>query len=476
VAHEEAWAAALAEEHTHQRELLATLRGELGAFASECAAALTALDAYGAAVGGAAAAIGTVRTAHANADLVADVYARIAGDEILPVGPAQELLRREPKRSDRELLRAIVDASGVRARVDELLGPAPLAALAALAPLTRWRRDVDTLLESTAKLGSIEPLAPVADAAALVSTLRGAAEHVKSAERAVAEGRLERVLRESREVLKRDLDALTAVLDGAADATTVWRAERRAELAELREEVRVKLDRVERIRRALGLVLPHLQSLVHGLSVAERVDAVQRHRSDLAAALAGVWVAAVPEAVDAGAPRKRRPPRRTLISAAIAIVMLVALAAALATRGGDTARPPEPAGAATPSPAPSAPTQQRAPTPVPSAPKVSPIHSSFVEAQKTTFYTIDVAAKGQGTPKVEWRLATPPGNPTCNDFEVLAPEKAAWHHGGSDCVHNGFQHAGTVTATVTTTAWRCVATFFGTLTKSGPPAQRCTRV
>ena len=43
--YELAWAEALAEEHDHQRELLATLHGELAAFAGECAAALTALDA-----------------------------------------------------------------------------------------------------------------------------------------------------------------------------------------------------------------------------------------------------------------------------------------------------------------------------------------------------------------------------------------------------------------------------------------------
>jgi hypothetical protein len=474
VAHEEAWAAALAEEHTHQRELLATLRGELGAFASECAAALTALDSYVSAVGGAVAAIDTARAAYANADLVADVYARVGGDGLLPVEQARELLRREPKRSDRELLRAIVDASGVRARVDELIGPAPLAALAALAPLTRWRRDVDTMLDSASKLGAIEPLAPVADAAALASSLRGATEHIRGAERAIAEGKLEQVLRESREILKRDLDALTAVLDGATDATTVWRAERRAELAELREEVRVKLDRVERIRRALALILPHLQSLVRGLSIAERVDAVQRHRGDLAAALAAVWEAAIPEPADAAPPASRAPKRRTLISAAIAIVMLVALVAALVSRGGKTTSAPEPAGAATPT-APAAP-QATAPAKVPAAPTVSPIHSEFVEAQKTTFYTIDVKAKGQGTPTYSWKLSPPPENPTCHDFEVVSPAKAAWHHGGSDCLHNGFQHNGTITVTVPTSTWRCVASFFGTITKDGAPAQRCTRV
>jgi hypothetical protein len=43
--HEGAWAEALAQEHVDQRELLAALRDELGAFARECSSALTALDA-----------------------------------------------------------------------------------------------------------------------------------------------------------------------------------------------------------------------------------------------------------------------------------------------------------------------------------------------------------------------------------------------------------------------------------------------
>jgi len=42
--HQQSWDEALATEQTHQRELLATLRGELGSFARECADALTALD------------------------------------------------------------------------------------------------------------------------------------------------------------------------------------------------------------------------------------------------------------------------------------------------------------------------------------------------------------------------------------------------------------------------------------------------
>jgi hypothetical protein len=53
---------------------------------------------------------------------------------------------------------------------------------------------------------------------------------------------------------------------------------------------------------------------------------------------------------------------------------------------------------------------------------------------------------------------------------------AAWHHAGTDgCTHNGVQHLGTVHVTVTTSAWRCTASFFGTLTQTGASNQRCRR-
>ena len=120
-------------------------------------------------------------------------------------------------------------------------------------------------------------------------------------------------------------------------------------------------------------------------------------------------------------------------------------------------------------------------TPVakPSAPKVSPVQAVFVETQRATFYAVAVAAPGQGPVSYAWRLTPPKDNPGCNNFAPVpdSPSKSVWHHADTDgCAHTGFQHNGTVTVVVTTTAWRCVATFFGTLTKSGPPAQRCTPV
>jgi hypothetical protein len=119
-----------------------------------------------------------------------------------------------------------------------------------------------------------------------------------------------------------------------------------------------------------------------------------------------------------------------------------------------------------------------APVAGPAAPKVSPVQAVFVEGQRATFYSVAVAAPGQGTVRYEWRLTPPKDNRGCNKFSTVPGSriKAVWHHADTDgCTHNGFQHNGTVTVTVTTAAWRCVATFFGTLTKTGPPAQRCVR-
>jgi hypothetical protein len=116
--HEQAWAEALAEEHAHQRELLATLRGELGTFARECAAALTALDAF-AGLAGVAEVLNAARGDVQQASLVLDVgrrlgalartapqdeqleglYDRLGGDGDVPpplVRHAGELLRAGP--------------------------------------------------------------------------------------------------------------------------------------------------------------------------------------------------------------------------------------------------------------------------------------------------------------------------------------------------------------------------------------------
>ena len=158
--HEQAWAEALAEEHAHQRELLATLRDELGTFARECAAALTALDAY-VGLAGVGEILSAAHTGVQHASLVLEVgrrlpglahsaphdaqteelYDRLGGDGDVPqplVRHAGELLRAGPQRSDRELLQAVVSAAGARSQLEAIVGPAPVAALAALKPLAHW--------------------------------------------------------------------------------------------------------------------------------------------------------------------------------------------------------------------------------------------------------------------------------------------------------------------------------------------------
>ncbi|MHB8644051.1 MAG: hypothetical protein ACYDA3_14335 [Gaiellaceae bacterium] len=470
--HEQAWADALATEHAHQRELLATLRGELGAFAQECAGALTALDFYVSALGGVVAAVDTARTVHTHVDLAADVYARIGGDAKLPVEQANDLLRTEPKRSDRELLQAIVAAAGVRARFEELVGPAPLAALSALAPLAKWKESRPGLREVTASAAQAAGGA-AADTAALASTLRDAVTHVEGAARAVRDGKLEQVLAESRAKLEADLDALHAVIHDAQNAPQQWLDARHDEFHELEEEVRVKLDRVERVRRALGMLLPHLQALVRGLSVAERVQTVDGHRGELLSALGSVWDAAIPSSGSHATTAHPRLQRRWLVAAAlVAVAIIIALVISLASGGSKKTVPP--ATAATTQQAPS--TAAATPTVAP-APKLTPVHAEFVEAQRETVYTI--SATGGGAATYSWQLTPPKGNPGCNRFAPVSgkPNEAVWHHADTDgCTHTDFQHEGLVTVTVTTADWKCTATFFGTLTKNGPAPQRCRRV
>src|SRR5438874_6248220 len=154
--HEQAWAEALAQEHAHQRELLATLRDELGTFARECAGALTALDAF-VGLAGVAQILTAARTDVQHASLVLEVgkrFSRSSGDDEVEtlytelgderdVSPpivrhAAELLKTDSKRTDRELFQAVVSASGARAQIEAIIGPAPLAALVALKPLARW--------------------------------------------------------------------------------------------------------------------------------------------------------------------------------------------------------------------------------------------------------------------------------------------------------------------------------------------------
>ena len=509
--HEQAWAKALAQEHAHQRELLATLRNELGTFARECAGALTALDAF-VGLAGVVGVLNAARTDMQQASLVLEVGRRFApasgdgeteqlyttlGDEsdVPPaiVRHAAGLLKTDSKRTDRELLRAVVDASGARAQIEAIIGPAPMAALAGLKPLARWApmlgrsngrellgsaaKDLSQVLESAAQLGAGADTAAGGDAASLADSLRETAAHVESAMHAVKNGKLEQVLAEARKTLYADLDKLRAVHEGAHSAPEEWREARRVEHAALTEEVHEKLDKVERIRRALGLLLPHLQVVARTLTTLEKVQALARRldpgpaagveaaRLSLVVALADLWESAF---AHGARPRTRgRMVRKRWIAAAAAAILAIVLAVVLS--GGGKSKPAV-------APTTTAPVTTT-PTSVPAAPKVSPVSATFIEAQRATFYTINVTDPAEA-PTYTWRLQTPPGNPTCNNFHQLAnqPNEAVWHHANTDgCTHNGNQHLGTVFVTITTATWRCTASFFGTLTQKGQPNQQCVR-
>ncbi|HSX23448.1 MAG TPA: hypothetical protein VLE97_11795, partial [Gaiellaceae bacterium] len=310
--------------------------------------------------------------------------------------------------------------------------------------------------------------------------LRDTVAHVESAMQAVKNGKLEQVLVEARKTLEADLDKLRGIHEGAQAAPAEWREARRAEHAELTKEVHEKLDRIERIRGVLDLLTPHLQVVARALTSLQKAQALVRRldppaaagveaaRLSLSVALADLWQAAF--ASGGHAPLRTRPRiRKSWVAAAAAAIIAIVLAVVLSSGGKSkpAAAPPTTTAAAT--------TTQG--TSVPAAPKLSPVNATFVEAQRATFYVINVTDPAE-SPTYTWRLQTPPGNPTCNNFHQLTnqPNEAVWHHANTDgCTHNGTQHLGTVFVTVTTKYWRCTASFFGTLTQKGQPNQQCTR-
>jgi hypothetical protein len=512
-AHEQAWAEALAQEHAHQRELLATLRNELGAFARECAGALTALDAF-VGLAGVGQILNAARTDVQQASLVLEVgkrFSRSSGDDEVEqtynelggngdVSPplvrhAAELLKTDSKRTDRELFQAVVSASGARAQIEAIIGPAPMAALQALKPLARWApalgrgngrellgsaaKDLSQVLDGAAQLGAGADAGAGGDAATLADSLRDTVAHVESAMHAVRNGKLEQVLAEARKTLEADLDKLRTIHEGAHDAPAEWRKARRTEHAELTKEVHDKLDKIERIRGVLGTFMPHLQAVARALTSLQKVQALVRRLDPPAAAgveaahlslsiaLADLWQAAFARGAHAP-PRPRPRVRKSWTAAAAAAIVAIVLAVVLSSGGKS-----KPAVA----PATTAATTTTAAISVPAAPKLSPVSATFVEAQRATFYTINVTDPNESA-TYSWRLQTPPGNPTCNNFHQLAnqPNEAVWHHANTDgCTHNGTQHLGTVYVTITTAHWRCTASFFGTLTHKGQPNQQCAR-
>ncbi len=410
-----------------------------------------------------------------------------------------------PGPSDRELLERVCADESVRTELERMVGPAPVAALRALQPISRWipaiasiRRgesdaaelaeqatsDLIRVLDATAELSGGEGELLAADVGTLGVALRDTVEHVESAARAVRDRKLDQVLAESRAKLEADLETLRRVIDQAEGAEEDWLRARRGEHDELIKEVREKLDRVERIRRALGLVLPHLDAVVRSLAAAERFAQVEQRllpehatageaaRLTLLLDLASVWQIVLP----GGAPPapRRRPVRRARWLALAALVILLGggVAIALAVGGGGKKRTTAQTPVTTTAPA----------VPTAAPPAVTPVSATFEPAQRATFYTVSAEAAGQGTPSFEWKLTPPDADPTCDDFSVVAgnPNEAVWSHADTDgCNHTTMGpagHPGTVTVTVKTSAWECTATFFGSNTDQGPPARRCRRV
>jgi hypothetical protein len=504
--HEQAWSDALAQEHLHQRELLATLRDELGAFARECASALTALDTF-IGLAGVTEILAVAQTGVAHAKLalevgrrlhgaddpqLVDLYAKVSGGEDAPpllVRHASELIAAGPKRTDRELLSAVVTASGAHAQIEELIGPAPAAALAALRPIVTWvrtgerqRGDVAKVLVASATLGAGTDVADAGGVAALTDSLRDAVEHVEGAAKAVRDGSLAKVLADARERLEQDLDALKTIHESADEATPDWRAARKAEHRELTEEVRVKLEKVERIRGILLRLLPNLQAVTRALGVVQKLNtlegrlepapaaAVAASHASLVLDVSDLWAAALggpPSGV-----RVRRLSRRTKWVGAVAAAVVVAIAGiALASGGSNKPKPVviETAPATTTAASPA----------VGPKPSLLPVKAVFDPNQRATFYTVGIEQGGEPVVSYAWTLTTPPGNPTCNTFAPIPgkPNEAVWHHADTDgCTHNGIQHDGTVHVTVRSAHWSCKESFFGTLTRTGSPNAQCTRL
>lgn len=367
--HQELWDAALETEHGHQRELLATLRGELAEFARECASALTALDAF---VGltGVAAIASQAQQGYAHAKLLHDIVRRRSGES-------------EEGHSARELLGRVASDSSVRAELESLWGAAPVAILQALQPLRKWiptvasvRRgekglrevagqagsDLVGVLTATESVAGDAAEAIAADVGSLAQSLRDTVQHVETAARSVAEGKLEDVLAESRRLLESDLAALAGVITGAVGAEEVWLHDRRDEHGALTTEVKEKLERVERTRRVLGLFLPHLQAIARSLATAEKamsleqrlfpqhVAAVEASRQLMLVDLGSLWEAGVPFEAPRHGPRHRPRHNGKLALAGGAVVVAAAVAIPLAVSNSKHA-PTTPVAATTTAPA-----------------------------------------------------------------------------------------------------------------------------
>ena len=396
--HETAWAEGLAQEHAHQRELLAAVRGEIGAFAKECAPALSALDACVGGLGAFASALQAGSTAHEHATLVldagrrfrqlgagakseeAELYESFAGEGNLPdraVGHAKRALAADPQRNDRELLQAVVEAAGARAQIENILGPAPVAVLAGLAPLAQRLPLLAKVSQKEAKSASVTLTSVlqsagsgsddlgIAAAASLGDSLRDAAAHAQGAAKAVEQGKLRQVVAEAHKQLHEDLDGLRGVVSRAEEASEDWLRDRKGELGELTAEVEAKLERLERIGAWLEQLLPRLQLVGRALSAAEKARTLENQldpqgqvtaeaaRLTLLLGLAGLWGPLLGGRGRAAAARETALPRNRLLIGAAALLLAGAGAGIgvwATSSGGGKAAAPGPTRSITPGP------------------------------------------------------------------------------------------------------------------------------
>ena len=133
---------------------------------------------------------------------------------------------------------------------------------------------------------------------------------------------------------------------------------------------------------------------------------------------------------------------------------------------------------------PSTPTTQTTTTPIEAAPVLSPIQTLFDQPHFTTSYT-EQAQAGPGA-TYSWSVSIPNDSGCASGFTPGTPQpnRATWNHtdvaDGGSCSHNGQDfgpsgHHGVVTVVVTTTHWRCTATYDGTATGTGPAPEACTQ-
>jgi hypothetical protein len=203
--------------------------------------------------------------------------------------------------------------------------------------------------------------------------------------------------------------------------------------------------------------------------------AAEGARLSLLLDLSTLWETALPAEAAPPARRSRTPRTRMLVIAAIVLLIGAVVGIAFAVGGGKKKA------AAPISTIPSTKATSTTTTAtVPPAPAVSPVQATFDPNLRATFYTVNVREQGGGTPAYSWKLTPPTADPTCNAFSTVKPNEAVWHHSDTDgCNHTLMGpagHLGTVTVTVKNAVWTCTASFFGTNTTSGPPAQRCTLI